>query len=279
MKLDKLLLICIMLIGIWACEEATVSEGWGEQEDIILTDYIESKGGLSITFEALSRTYLLETLSTYGPYTVLCPTNSAWQKYFEANNYNSISDVDSLTINSIFEYQVLPFEMPLENLENGPMAEADTTIDGQRLLVDISQGLDEVIINTKATITNGNIKTWNGIVHETDAVLDPPVSTAKEYLLARPETYNKFVEFLDSEGVLDTLGLKYSTEYPYKLNQFTVFALSNEAMDALAPRIEQLKEMDANYEAEVAKDPDYANKVLPNQVHQLARSFVLQGVD
>lgn len=271
------LLSCIILV-LSACDEKTSQAGWGAEEDELMINYLEGKDDYTITIEALKHTYVYGALSTYGPYTFLCPTNEAWETFFQKHNITGLDQLEESLLESLFEYHVLPFEKKLENFENGPMSAADTTINGQRLLVDISGGLDNVIINNKSTITKGNIETWNGIIHVLDNVLDPPVNLAGDFLKLRPE-FSSFVSFLELHGVMDTLMMRYSTVYPYISNEFSVFALTNEAMQDLQPTIDSLADVDMKYEAEVARDPQYADLVMPDQVRQLARSFILEGVD
>ena len=268
----------ILLLSLFSCEENKSTDIWDSDEEMILTEYLESSRNFEKTLQALKRTYAYNTLSTYGPYTFFCPSDQAWDKFLEKKGYSSIDEIEVDFLESIFEYHILPFEKKLENFENGPMSIADTTINGQRLLLDISGGLDNVIINNKALINNGNVETWNGTIHVINQVLDPPVMTAGEYLRSNAE-YSKFVEFLEANDVMDTLEARYASEYPYLSNEFSVFALTNSAMDKLQRSIDSVGIVDERYESEVAKNPEYASRVLPNQVKQLAQSYILSGVN
>lgn len=269
-----------LISGVFvSCDESDTPGEWGlEEKEEILTEYIERQDDYSITLEALKKTYVYNTLATYGPYTFFCPNNDAWQYFFEENGYNGINDLETDFLSSLFEYHILPFEKKSENFENGPMSLADTTISGHRLLIDISGGLDSVVINNKAVIIKNNVETWNGIIHEIDKVLNPPIMTAGAYLKSKPQ-YGQFAAFLEEQGLMDTLSARYSSIYPYPSNEFSVFALTNQAMDGLQRSIDSLHLVDMEYESRVARDPDYANKVMPNQVHQLARSFILSGTN
>ncbi len=282
MKLKGIKFVFVLLGSLvfllLACDEERSDNIWEVDDGMVLTQYLESQQDYTITLEALKKTYVYNTLSTYGPYTFFCPNDAAWEKFFERNNYTGIANIDGSFLASLFEYHVLPFEKKLENMENGPMSLADTTISGQRLLIDISGGLDSIVINNKAVISHGNIETWNGIIHEINDVLDPPIMLAGDYLKSRPE-FSSFVSFLKSQDVFDTLSIKYSTVFPYPANEFSVFALTNDAMVELQSAIDSLTAIDLLYESEVARDPDYALKVMPDQVRQLARSFILDGVD
>jgi uncharacterized surface protein with fasciclin (FAS1) repeats len=277
----KIIQPVLVLLGVFllvACEDDGKQEVWEVGDEMVLIQYLESQRDFSYTVEALKKTYVYNTLSTYGPYTFFCPTDEAWEKFFSRNNYSGIDNIEESFLEALFEYHVLPFEKRLENMENGPMSLADTTISGQRLLLDISGGLDSIVVNNQAVISHGNIETWNGVIHEMNDVLDPPIMLAGDYLKSNSE-FSSFVSFLESQEVFDVLMVKYSSVYPYLAHEFSVFALDNNAMEDLQPAIDSLSAVDARYDSEVARDPDYALKVMPDQVRQLARSFILDGVD
>lgn len=254
-----------------------VIDTWKTKDDKIISEWLQEKSELSISLEALKKVYVYNTIATYGPYTFLVPNNDAWAKYFERHQYASLEDVPLTTLEDIFEYHILPFKRMTDAFSNGVMSESDTTVTGDRLLLDVSKGLDQVKVNNQAEIVESNIEAWNGVIHVMNEVLEPPTMTVGEYLQTNA-VFSKFVSFLKVSDVFDTLTYRRIAVYPYSRNEFTVIALTDSQMDDLQPFIDSLKNIDGLYNQRVALDPDYAKRVMPNQVLEFARSFILGGL-
>ena len=255
-----------------------IIDTWKTKDDKIISEWLQEKPELSVSLEALKKVYVYNTIATYGPYTFLVPNNDAWTKYFKRHQYAGLNDVPLTTLEDIFEYHILPFKRMTDVFSNGVMSEADTTVTGDRLLLDVSKGLDQVKVNNRAEIVESNIEAWNGVIHVLNEVLEPPTMTVGEFLQS-DAMYSKFVTFLKESNTFDTLTHKRIDVYPYSRNEFTVIAMTNSQMDDLQPFIDSLKNTDLLYDQRVALDPDYATKVMPNQVIELARSFIIGGLE
>lgn len=272
-------LLCPVILGLASCVSSQ-DDGdrvWKTKEDKIISEWLQAKPELSISLEALKKTYVFNTISTYGPYTFFVPNNNAWTNYFSSHNYSSLQDVNVSTLEDIFEYHILPVKKMSDVFQNGIMNDVDTTINGDRLLLDISKGLDQVVVNNRAEIVESDIEAWNGVIHVMDEVLEPPTMTVGEYLEVNPH-FSKFVSFLKENDIFDTLTYRRLPVYPYSRNEFTVMALTNSQMDKLQPYIDSLKIVDELYDEKIAIDPDYVNRVMPNQVRELAGSFIISGL-
>jgi len=274
-----LIFLTFLGVVISCTPESNVDDGaWELREEKIISELIEERPELSITLEALKKSYVYNAISTYGPYTFFAPTNEAWKNYFNRKNINGISEINNEILEAIFEYHILPFQKMTENFENGIMSEADTTVNGDRLLLDISLGLDNVIINNRSLIVESNIEAWNGVVHVVDYVLDPPILSIAQYLEAESD-FSKFVIFLKSQQVFDTLNYLKAPVYPYNRNEFTIVALNNNQMEEMSGFIDSVKIVDSKYDEEVAKNPEYAKRVSKNQLKELARSYIIAGME
>lgn len=255
-----------------------IIDDWKTKDDKIISEWLQEKPELSISLAALKKVYVYNTIATYGPYTFLVPNNDAWAKYFNRHEFSGLNDVPLTTLEDIFEYHILPFKRMTDAFSNGVMSEADTTVTGDRLLLDVSNGLDQVKVNNRAEIVESNIEAWNGVIHVLNDVLEPPTLTVGEYLQSNAN-YSKFVTFLKESHTFDTLTYRRIDVYPYSRNEFTVIAMTNSQMDDLQPFIDSLKNEDLLYDQRVAFDPNYATKVMPNQVIELARSFIIGGIE
>ena len=275
--IQQILIASLAVLLLCMCDPTTSNnDNWGNAEEQIITEFLEETENVSVSVEAIKMTYIYDVLHTYGPYTFFCPTNEAWDKYFAAHGLSNINDVDSLTLVNIFEYHILPIEKPTETFENGIMDEADSTINGDVLLLDLSLGLDSVIVNGSAIVEDPNHKLWNGVVHIQNEVLEPPIFTVGEYLESKDE-YSSYVALLKEQGIFDTLTTKFATKYPFDRNEFTVIALTNDAMALTQKNIDSLETVDEGYSGFVAKDPTYADRFEPNQVKQFSASTILNG--
>ena len=269
-----LLFIITLFVG---CKGDIPVDIFEEKEEQLLIEILEERKDMSITIEAAKKCYIYNVLNTYGPYTLFAPTNEAWQEFFTKNNITSLQDIEEEVLEAIFEYHILPFEISTLNFQNGLMAEADTTANGDLLYIDLSGGLENIKVNNKAIIVEGNIEAWNGILHIVDHVLDPPLRSVADFLGSQ-EKYHQFYQFLDKYGIIDTLKQLRQLEYPYIRNQFTIMAIPGKAMDKLYHIEDSILAMDARYEEFLGIDLGYANKVYPNQAREFAASFVIAGI-
>ncbi len=277
MKLKYYLLLPFIITLFVGCNIDATEGVFEVKDEQLLLEILQEREDMSITVEAAKKCYIYNLLKSYGPYTVFAPTNQAWQQYFETKGITGLDDVEETVLEAIFEYHILPFEISTLNFQNGLMDEADTTANGYLLYIDLSGGLDNIKVNNKSLIIDGNIEAWNGMLHIVDHVLDPPVLSIADYL-EKEEKYKKFYQFLDKYGISDTLSQLRQTEYPYDQNQFTVMAVPDHAMGKLYEIEDSILAMDARYEEFLGSDLNYANKVYPDQASEFAASFIISGI-
>ncbi|MBQ4820233.1 fasciclin domain-containing protein [Aquimarina sp. MMG016] len=171
---------------------------------------------------------LATVLGGDGPYTVLAPTNDAFEKFLTDNGFNTdLSDVPTDLLQAILLNHVISGEVRSSDLESGDGAGYRSTLSpgpvddtNLNLYFNTSSGVQ---FNGISTVTTANIEATNGIIHIVDAVIglpdvttfvtaDPNFSRLEEALTAHDFTY---VTTLQGDG------------------PFTVFAPNNAAFDAL----------------------------------------------
>ena len=142
-----------------------------------LADNIVSDPELSVLAAALERTNLLSTLQTGTKYTVLAPSNAAFNNFLGDKGFASIDDVPmdqllELLLNHLIQGQV--DSTPLINLQrnylqtlaNGPSAGTKLS-----LYFDASDG---ITFNGSAAVTAVDLLASNGIMHKVNAIVELP---------------------------------------------------------------------------------------------------------
>jgi len=290
-----LLLAFAMIVA--ACssdsDDTTTTTTTEPAADTSVLDLAIEAGQFSTLIAAIDAAGLGETLEGEGPFTVLAPTDAAFDAAFEALGITAeelLADTETLT--AILLYHVL-----------GEAADSQlvATLDGSSVAtlnpqtVDINVVDGQIMIN-EATVVSADLIADNGIVHVIDAVLLPPdiaealgvamaeepmeeettttteatttTTEAMEPTIAEivvesaagdPAEFTVLLAALETAGLVDAL----NGEGP-----FTVFAPTDEAFGAL------LEELGVTAE-ELLANPDLANILL---YHVVSGEFMAADV-
>ncbi|MCJ7779906.1 MAG: fasciclin domain-containing protein [Acidimicrobiia bacterium] len=287
-----LLLAFAMVVAACSSEsdDTTTTEPVMEEQSVL--DLAIEAGQFSTLIAAIDAAGLAETLEGEGPFTVLAPTDAAFEAAFEALGITAadlLADTETLT--AILTYHVLP-----QAADSQLVATLDgssvPTVNGQS--VDISVVDGQIMIN-EATVVSADLIADNGIVHVLDAVLLPPdiaealgVAMAEdmeeettttteattttteamqptiaeivvELAAGDPAEFTVLLAALETAGLVDAL----NGEGP-----FTVFAPTDAAFGAL------LEELGVTAE-ELLANPDLANILL---YHVVSGGFLAADV-
>ncbi len=129
---------------------------------------------LSTLVDALTMTGLDATLALNGPFTVLAPTNEAFQNLLDSNPaWNSLSDIDNATLTNVLLFHVLGAEVASTDLTDSyaTTAAAGPNDEQISLQIDVTGG---VRFNGSANPITTDVEATNGIVHIIDEVMLPP---------------------------------------------------------------------------------------------------------
>ena len=125
---------------------------------------------------ALDAAGLTDTLGTEGPFTVFAPTNEALVATFDTTNAGDLNMPASNVLADILSYHVVP-----DSLRAGELSGSAETLEGGELSFNMTGGNVQVIDGTDATnpatVTNANVPTSNGLIHEIDALRLPPTAS------------------------------------------------------------------------------------------------------
>lgn len=136
-----------------------------------IVDVAVANGSFTTLVAAVQAAGLVDTLSGDGPFTVLAPTDDAFEAALTALGLTAdelLADTELLT--AVLTYHVIAGEVPSSQV---------VTLDGQSVAtlngaeVTITVDGDTVMIND-ATVSAVDVAASNGVIHVIDTVLLPP---------------------------------------------------------------------------------------------------------
>lgn len=166
---------------------------------------------------------LVTVLSGNGPFTVLAPTNDAFMRFMDDNNFNSIGNIPTDVLSQVLLNHVISGEVSSSALAGQGSGYAKTNAMGAgsnyiSLYFDATNG---VMFNNKASVIDGgaDISASNGIIHLIDEVITLP--SVVDHALANPNFSNLTAALGAADGNLVSV---LSSEGP-----FTILAPGNMA--------------------------------------------------
>ena len=172
---------------------------------------------------------LVDVLSG-GEFTVLAPTNEAFETFLAANGFMSLSEVPTDVLSNILLNHVISGTINSTNLVDAGSGYSTTNasnMDGDNLSLyfDTSSG---VTFNGISSVVAADIVASNGIVHVVDEVIGLP--TVVTFAVSNP-ALSTLVAALTTEGLsVDIVSILSSSDEP---SPFTVFAPTNDAFGSL----------------------------------------------
>lgn len=214
----KLLILPILFLSlITACsdDDDTVNDTPDPDPELNIVELAASNDDFSILADLIVDLGLDETL-TSANFTVFAPTNDA---------FNALPDgtIESLTeeeLTSILTYHVVSGVVLSSQIQ--PQQDVET-LQGERILLQSNAG---VTVNGNATVINPDLEASNGVIHAIDEVL-LPAQFRESSIIETAEAAGGFETLL---GAIESAGLTTTFQF---LGDFTVFAPSDEAFDAL----------------------------------------------
>jgi uncharacterized surface protein with fasciclin (FAS1) repeats len=150
----------------------TQSEASKPVSDKDVATLIADTGNLSNFNDALKAANLTTTLTGVGPYTVLAPSNNAFNALPSGTLDRLLKPENAQSLSSILSYHIAAGSLLTSQLTNGQKVK---TTNGQEVIVSVD-GTNVYFIDAKgnkALVTKSDIKAKNGVIHIIDAVLLP----------------------------------------------------------------------------------------------------------
>ena len=147
--------------------------GASATSEMTVVEIAQDDEQFSTLVQAIEAAGLAETLSGDGPFTVLAPTNDAFDKLPDGTLDTLLRPENKQTLADILTYHVVPDAVMAEDVMADDMTEAPT-VNGAALPVEVRS--DKVMFGTppsQATVTKADIEASNGVIHVIDKVIMP----------------------------------------------------------------------------------------------------------
>ena len=195
-----------------------------------IVDVALGSENLSTRVAALQKADLVTTLASQGPFTVLAPSNEAFNTFLSDNGFNSLDDVPVEILTNILLNHVVGGRLASTDLTTGyatTFAISSASDQSMSIFIDTTNG---VRFNGVSSVTDANIDADNGIVHLVDAVIGLP--SVVTFAVADP-TFSTLVSALTRDDLTTDFVGVLSTATGTSPAPFTVFAPTNDAFGSL----------------------------------------------
>ena len=257
-KITKILSLVLAFSFLASCSD--------DEDVLIETNTIVDvavKNNLTSLVAAVTRADLGATLSSNGSFTVLAPTNAAFNAYLTANNYASVNDVPVDVLRNILLNHVITGNLRSTDLSTRyAKTNATSAASGTEMSIYINTS-NGVVFNGDSTVDIANVEADNGIVHVVNKVIDLP--TIVTFATADPN-FSILVQALTRENdftYVNTLSTPNGTSPA----PFTVFAPTNDAF------VDLLGELQVNGLGDISK----ATLSSTLNTHVVAGAIVLES--
>ena len=189
-----------------------------------IVDVASQEESLSTLVAALQATGLDAALTGQGPYTVLAPTNDAFDIFLASINATSLDDIPVDILTNVLLNHVILGEVESSTLTNGYVnTQATSGASGTNMSLYINTD-NGVSFNGVSSVLTADVTASNGVVHVVDGVIGLP--SIVTFALADPN-FEVLVQALTREDLTqDFVGL-LSIPAGSTPSPFTVFAPIN----------------------------------------------------
>ena len=225
----KILPILFLSLFIISCDDDNDDNGVCCAGSSIV-DLASQTESLSTLVSALQVTGLDATLSTPGAFTVLAPTNDAFDAFLTSINAASLEDIPVDVLTNVLLNHVIIGEVQSSSLTNG-YASTQATSSASNTNMSIYINTDNgVTFNGVSSVTTADVVASNGVVHIVDAVIGLP--TVVTFAVADPN-FGILVQALTRPDLTQSFVGLLSIPAGSAPSPFTVFAPVNSAFEDL----------------------------------------------
>ena len=225
----KILPILFLSLFIISCDDDNDDDGVCCAGSSIV-DLASQTESLSTLVSALQVTGLDATLSSPGAFTVLAPTNDAFDSFLTSINATSLEDIPVDVLTNVLLNHVIIGEVQSSSLTNGyASTQAVSGASGTNMSIYINTD-NGVTFNGVSSVTSADVVASNGIVHIVDAVIGLP--SVVTFALADPN-FSSLVQALTAYDYPQSFVGLLSIPAGSAPSPFTVFAPVNSAFESL----------------------------------------------
>ncbi|WP_109699393.1 fasciclin domain-containing protein [Chitinophaga deserti] len=236
---------CLLLIAALfsACSHDELEQVNTVQNYRPAADFIKNNYDLTLTYAALQRAGLTETLNGKGPFTVLAPGNTAWNR-MGIMKPEDFGHMNADSLRNMLNFHILGRRLVVSDIPvNGVDIRYASLYEGRELYTTLaSHYINSPDFPQNQLFFNGafcskkEVVLSNGTLYLLDKVIKYKPGTVQDWLLSKDE-YSIFVAGLKKFGLWE----QFSGPGP-----FTVFAPDNHAMAAAGMDMNTLNTMTAD---------------------------------
>lgn len=167
------LFVCSILV--MGCGDSADEPSTSSDSETVLADsttiatVLRTDDRFTTLATAIDSAGLDSTLASGGPYTLLAPTNDAFDKLPEGTVPDLLDRENRERLRTILRHHVIPQKIRSEDAADLTVM---TTLEGTQLPVSVD---DQTVRIGGATVLDADIVTGNGVIHVIDSVLRPPM--------------------------------------------------------------------------------------------------------
>ncbi|MFC2136997.1 fasciclin domain-containing protein [Bacteroidota bacterium] len=205
-KFQLYILIPSLFFLLAGCENS-IEEWEIKSSNQVITEYVESNPDFSEFYNLLEVTGVKNLLRVRGPFTLLLPTNTAMQQFYESKSVSSYLELDTIYLKNIVYNHLFSAEISTSSIGFGALLEKNAL--GDFVTSEYADG--HYVLNKESRIIKEDILTSNGYIHHVDKVIDLVTLSVFEIIENTPG-YSIFVEGLKQTNIKDTL---LTITFPY----------------------------------------------------------------
>ena len=224
-KLLRLSFLCLITFSFFNCDDDSNDDYNNTPEPLTIVETAQATESLSSLVAAVVEAGLVDALNAEGPFTVLAPTNNAFQEFLNANGWESVADIPKDALVQVLLNHVISGEVKSTDLTMLGSGYANTLAAGPN---DTKLSLyfntaDGVNFNGISSVGTADIIASNGVVHVIDKVIGLP--TIVDFAVSNPNLSTLVTALTREDLTFDYVGaLSNASSDP-----FTVFAPTNDA--------------------------------------------------
>ena len=241
MKKNKYILIALCMLLFAACKHDDLSVAAPNENIRPAGDFVKNNYEMRLFNAALQKTAYFSQLNGAGPFTVLAPTDEA----FNALGIYSASDFDKMnqdSLKKVVGYHILPRRLRADDIPSNGIDVRYATLEGTELYVSQATfnpngGAENETYFSGAEVIRKNVQVANGTLHQLGSVMKPNFNKNIQQWLSQHAEYSVFVTGLKKFGLWDQLAGP---------GPFTIFAPDNAALENVGITAATLQAMDTS---------------------------------
>jgi uncharacterized surface protein with fasciclin (FAS1) repeats len=203
-------------------------------------DFVKNNYEMKLFYMALKKTGYADKLNETGPFTVLAPTDAAFNA-IGINNETDFNKMDVAYLKEIIGYHILPRRLRVGDIPTNGIDVRYATLEGTELYASNASfnrngGAVDELYFSGAEAERKDVVLANGTLHVLSNVMKPNLSVTVQQWLSAHKEYSVFAAGLKKFGLWDQL------ESP---GTFTIYAPDNAALEMVGITDASLTTMDA----------------------------------